>query len=168
MQKYIEVTEHQVSDLQVGLEMINKVVEGADMELFIYGLTTSKMALLAASEALEGYDDAEHIEPLAIVVSIALTDTSLSKLLGSGLKLHEEAFVYNGDLGEGGREAAFTFAKHKPLIAISDFSKIAISGTDVWADEFLAKHNASPARVTRNENSVDFHGPSGMDSFLEE
>lgn len=147
--RYQEVTKQELATLRPALSLIERVVPSLSLpDLYLYGLTSYKAALMDAREALvsqfdEELEDAERravTEPSQIAVCIPLSSDILYYLIGSGLKLTDETFAYQTDK-DGVRTRSFEGQSGVPTRITDDaFTAMALSDSDSWVDDFLAEY----------------------------
>lgn len=163
---FIEVSREQLLELHHALSLFEKLNSDiiGELDLYLYAITTSPTILDAAKEAIADYmnDTAteeavavseQDVELSEVAVAIPCSSDALYYLLGTGLKVQQEEFVYNsGDSGEGVRQMSFVHATFKPRMAITDFTEIALAQSSSWADEFLKRFGQhDPALVEKKQ-----------------
>jgi len=176
--RYKEVTNEQLEAARPGLALIEEVWD-EPIYLYLYGLTSDKVALMDAREAIqESFDEEEADgrdgvpELVQVAIAIGLSDDTLHYLIGGGLKIGREEFSYTVP-GEGARTTSFGGSGLRPRLKLSDFSKLAISNSDTWLDDFLTANTATaevhpPVKrdeaATRQASATSIRNP--IDSYL--
>ena len=184
MERWHEVSTEQLEQMYPTLPLIEMVCADNKPELYFYGLTTADSALEAAQEAVRGRfneeDEAEEYsavgKPTEIAVCLRLNSDTLYYLL-RGLYMNGETFAYQSP-NEGVRTERFEEGSgvYRFKLSDSDFSKLALSDSDSWIDDFLTKNGtkaeASAAPIARTEPAKaepKLPAPSAtnpIDSFL--
>ena len=154
-QRYVEMDEARLVDLHDGLETLEMLDREAihDLDLYLYGLTSSAAIVDAAKEAIA--DEAEineaDVQLSEVAVAIPISADVIYALSGSGLRMRKESFAYTGVAGEGIRTSMFAFSSYKPTAAFTDFSTMALALSDSWLDDFLKQYgNKQPAQIEQN------------------
>jgi hypothetical protein len=166
--RYVEVDEEKLHAILDGLGLIEQVrtVAGSDhLDLCLYGVTHDAGILDAAKEAIaDEMNDADvpgtfsekDVNLTEIAVAIPLSSDVLYALLGSGLKLKKENFVYPSP-DEGLRELNFRHANFQAVANAKKFSTMAIGESDAWLDSFFKQFATQPKpapEVRRNEEAI--------------
>lgn len=160
MADYVEIDEKSLTALHAGLELLEQLDRDAihSLKIHIYGISNNPQILDAAREAVAEAEELaeEDVQITEIAVAIPISADTIYALSGSGIKLHNEDFVYLGSGGNGVKQLAFTFAHYKPKVVLSYFSKLAIASTDLALDDFLQKHGSGQAaKVTQNVHRTE-------------
>jgi hypothetical protein len=153
--RYQDIDEDRLSKLYDGLDVLESIALDAvhDLDLFLYGLTQSESIIDAAKEAIA--DDADldesDVQLSEVAVAIPISGDSIRALMGSGFRARQEDFAYMGTEGEGIRAKSFVLSHYKPVLAVSEFSQMALAQSDAWLDDFLKQYgNKQPAEIKQN------------------
>jgi hypothetical protein len=153
--RYQDIDETGLNKLHDGLDILESLVRDAvqELDLFLYGLTQSETIVDAAREAIADAADLDEsdVQLSEVAVAIPLSSDAIRALIGSGFKARREDFAYTGTGGEGIRTQSFAFSHFKPVLALSEFSQMAIAQSDAWVDDFLKQFgNKQPAEIKQN------------------
>lgn len=144
--RFFEVSEHALEDARPGLLLVEQLLKDEHFVPFLYGLTTKTDVLYAAQSAIE--DDAGEDEEgnqievpkiAEVAVAVPFSSDTLYYLAGSGLMLQNEDIAYfAGD--EGARTLSIRWSGMRPRVHVNDFTKMALSDSDLDLDEFLKQY----------------------------
>jgi hypothetical protein len=157
--KYSTVTEEQLDVLQQGLDLLAHVSHDLlPSTLYLYGLLKPDSPILSSiteaawedNYAGEAKENDIQIETAA--VSIRLSSDILQYLLGSGFRSEDDDFEYL--LNEEAHASSFSYTDNKPVISLSQFSKVALADDSYWLRDFLQAEGATqeqqhPSVITR-------------------
>ena len=152
MNRYQEVNKEKLTKLRDGLDILEDLDPRAvsDLDLVVYGITHSEAILDAARESIadESGIDESDVSVSDIAVAIPITSSSIKALTGSGIRLKDEVFAYQGKEGEGIKTQTFVFSGFKPPISFSDITVFALAISDSWLTDFLKQYGGDqPAQI---------------------
>ena len=168
--KYSTVTEAQLDILEQGLDLLGHISRDlVPSTLYLYGLVKPDSPIIAAAneaaweDQYAGEEREENLNIQTIAVSVRLSGDVLRSLLGSGLRAEDEDFEYmlNGEL----HGSSFTYMSGaKPILTLTQFSKVVLSDDAYWLKDFLQAEGMTQERqhpsgvVRRTEEAVGEHG----------
>ena len=169
--KYAVTTEEQLNTLQQGLDILGHINrELLPATLYLFGLLKSESPVLAEvddavwEDSFAGETLAEDVDIKTACVAIRISDDILRALLGVGLRCENSDFSYilNGEI----RSSSFSYAERKPVISVSQFSKMALADESYWLEDFmksegLVQDEQSPSVVKRTEPVGEHGGAEG-------
>ena len=162
---YIDATEEDLNRLRDGLDVISRINHSllGDFDIYLYGITSAPTVLDAARESIaymsEEPIDEDDIVLEEIAVAIPVSSDILSSINGSGFKLHNEDFSYNGPENEGVRQTDFIGSTFKPKLILKYFSKYALADDVTHLNDFLERYGSKAEMrvnksVSRNERAT--------------
>lgn len=163
---FVDVEHEQLDALKQGLEILERLGSESMPKLYLFGLAKSDAGLTSqVKEAVAEEHDYENLTPDkipvgAIAIIIPISSDVLYLLTGSGMKLTDEEFVYNGGR-EGTQTGSFRWLRGpKPQVTINSFAHMGLADDEYGADRFLQQYGsqapAAPAShpVQRTEPSA--------------
>lgn len=153
--RYLEVNEDSLSKLYDGLNILESLDLDAvhELDLYLYGLTQSEAIVDAAREAIADNADIDEadVQLSEVAVSIRVGSDIIRALMGSGFRAKGDDFAYMGAAGEGIRTQSFTFSHYKPVLALTEFTTVALAQGDSWLPDFLKQYgNKQPVEIKQN------------------
>lgn len=158
--RFFEVSEHDLQDARPGLMLVEQLLKDDNFVPYFYGLTTKADVLYACQSAIEddaGRDDDDNAievpQLTQVAVAIPFGADTIYYLAGSGLSLQNEDFAY-ATPSEGARTLSLRWGRQRPRVHLTDFTKMALSDSDMDLDEFLKQYATkleTPTKVTREQ-----------------
>jgi hypothetical protein len=170
-----ELSGRQLNDLAAGVRILEPVLDlDGGIPAWLYLLTSSPEAITRAKEAIEAQSQMDYGEEAApeiteVAISLQVGGDDLYYLVGSGIKLQNETFVYK--TVEGIRTSDFTWGDSEVKLGLKDIGKIALSNWDGDLENFLEEYGkafvpASKPPIQRNQEAVTNKPVNPIDNYL--
>ena len=145
---FVDVEHEQLDALRQGLEILERLGEDALPKLYLFGLAKPDANLTSqVKEAIAEENSTDNLAPdqiqvASIAVCIRISSDVLNYLTGSGMKLTNEEFVYNGG-NEGPQTGSFQWLRGvKPQVTYNSFSQMALADDEYGIDRFLQQYGS--------------------------
>jgi hypothetical protein len=138
---YELVTKDDLTGLTTSLELLKRTLQDDMPPLYLYGLSNNGALLAKAEDVLQQMQERD-VKLTEVAVAIPLSNDALRLLNGSGLVLRDEEFAYVSG-GDGARMDDLSSSSLNARVSHEDFSEIALAGSEIYLDDFLAKHGAA-------------------------
>lgn len=145
---FVDVEHEQLDALRQGLEILERLGQDALPKLYLFGLAKPDANLTSqVKEAIAEENSTDNLSPdqipvASIAVCIRISSDVLNYLTGSGLRLTDEEFVYNGG-NEGPQTGNFKWVSgSKPQVTYNSFSQMGLADDTYGIDRFLQQYGS--------------------------